>query len=56
MSSHYGEIRMLHLQVQGTNLIELWKVKLDIAAIPRALTFVDHGAVINIFTMENGIM
>ena len=47
---------MLHLQVQGTNLVELWKTKLDAPATPRALMFVDRGAVINIFTMENGVM
>ena len=54
VSSHYGDIKMLHLQ--DKSLMELWKDKLDVAAIPRALVFVDHGEFINIFTMENGIV
>ena len=54
VSSHYGEIKMLRLQ--GTNFVELWKEKLDVAAIPRGLIFVDRGQSINIFTMENGVV
>lgn len=54
MSSHYGEVKMLRLQ--GNDLVELWKDKLDVSAIPRALAFIDRGESINIFTMENGIM
>jgi hypothetical protein len=54
VSSHYGEVKMLRLQ--GTKFMELWKDKLDVAAIPQALAFVDCGESINIFTMENGIM
>lgn len=54
VSSHYGEIKMFRLQ--GTSLVELWKDKLDIAAIPRALEFVDRGEYINIFTLENSIV
>ncbi len=54
VSSHYGEVKMLRLQ--GTNLVELWTDKLDVAAIPRALEFADHGEFISIFTMENGIV
>ena len=54
VSSHYGEVKMLRLQ--GNDLVELWKDKLDVAAIPRALAFIDRGESINIFTMENGIM
>ena len=54
VSSHYGEIKMLRLQ--GTNLVELWKDKIEVTAIPRALEFVDRGEFISIFTMENGIV
>ena len=54
VSSHYGEVKMLRLQ--GTDLVELWTSKLDVAAIPRALEFFDHGESVNIFTMENGTM
>ena len=54
VSSHYGEIKMFRLQ--GTNLVELWKDSMDVAAIPRALEFVDRGEFINVFTMENGIV
>jgi hypothetical protein len=54
VSSHYGEIKMLRLQ--GMDLLELWTNKLDVAAIPRALVFIDCGESVNIFTMENGTM
>jgi hypothetical protein len=42
------------LRLQGMDLLELWTNKLDIAAIPRALVFIDRGESVNIFTMENG--
>ena len=54
VSSHYGEIKMFRLQ--GTTLSELWKDTLKVAAIPRALIFVDHGETVNVYTMENGAM
>jgi hypothetical protein len=54
VSSHYGEIKMLRLQ--GGDLVEIWANKLEVAAIPRALVFIDRGESINIFTMEDGTM
>jgi len=44
------------LRLQGMDLLELWTNKLDIAAIPCALVFIDRGESVKIFTMENGTM
>jgi hypothetical protein len=54
----YGEVKVLRLQVAAADLglVELWTATLDVAAIPRALVFIDHGDSVNIFTMENGTM
>ena len=54
VSSHYGELKMLDLQ--GTNLVQIWNDKVDTFAIPWGLIFVDRGQSINIYMLENGIV
>ncbi|PPQ74510.1 hypothetical protein CVT26_007980 [Gymnopilus dilepis] len=54
-TSHYGRIKVYHLEKESANLVELWHHEL-IETIPRAVFFTDRGDSLLVYAMENGTM